>query len=43
MDEMIEFCIPHTVMANSALTVDEARNMMKEFFSDTQALENKIN
>ncbi len=32
MDEMIEFCIPHIVRANSAMTEAEARNMMKEFF-----------
>lgn len=32
MDEMIEFCIPHIVTANSAMTEDKARNMMKHFF-----------
>lgn len=32
MDEMIEFCVPHMVTANSGMTENEARNMMKEFF-----------
>ncbi len=32
MDEMIEFCIPNMVTANSGMTKEEARNGMKEFF-----------
>lgn len=32
MDEMIEYCVPHMASANSDMTEDEARNMMKEFF-----------
>lgn len=32
MDEMIEACIPHMVAANSAMTEDDARKMMQEFF-----------
>ena len=32
MDEMIEFCVPHMTAANSGLSADEARKMMREFF-----------
>lgn len=32
MEEMIEFCVPHMASADSKLTEDEARNMMKKFF-----------
>ncbi len=32
MDEMIEVCVLHMVTANLAMTEDEARKMMKEFF-----------
>lgn len=31
MEEMIEFCVPHMVSANSGMSEDEARNMMKGF------------
>ena len=32
MDEMIEFCVPHMSSANSGMSEDEARKMMREFF-----------
>ena len=32
MDEMIEGCIPHVVNANSTMTEEYARAMMKEVF-----------
>jgi len=32
MDEMIEFCVPHMATANSGMSEDTARNMMREFF-----------
>lgn len=32
MEEMIEFCVPHMVSANSSMSENEARNMMKEYF-----------
>ncbi|GHV56407.1 transcriptional regulator [Synergistales bacterium] len=32
MDGMIEFCVPHMASANSGMSEDEARNMMREFF-----------
>ena len=32
MDEMIEFCVPHMSGANSGMSADEARKMMREFF-----------
>ena len=32
MDEMIEACVPHMIVANPAMTEDEARNMMKAYF-----------
>ena len=32
MDEMIEICVPHMVSANSGMSDDEARKMMREFF-----------
>ncbi len=32
MEEMIEFCVPHMVSANSGMSEDEARSIMKEFF-----------
>ncbi len=32
MDEMIEACVPHMASANSGMSEDEARKMMKEFF-----------
>ena len=32
MDEMIELCVPHMATANSGMSEDEARAMMKEFF-----------
>lgn len=32
MDEMIEFCVPHMVSANSGMSEDKAREMMKGFF-----------
>ena len=32
MDEMIEFCVPHMTNANSGMSADEARKMMRQFF-----------
>jgi hypothetical protein len=32
MEEMIEFCVPHVVSANSGMTEDAARSMVREFF-----------
>ncbi|MCC5910810.1 MAG: zinc ribbon domain-containing protein [Clostridiaceae bacterium] len=32
MRKMIEVCVPHMVSANSGMSEDKARNMMKEFF-----------
>lgn len=32
MDEMIEFCVPHMASADSGMSEEEARKMMKEFF-----------
>lgn len=32
MEEMIEVCVPNVVSANSDMTEDEARNMMREWF-----------
>lgn len=32
MEGMIELCVPHMVSANSGMSEDEARRMMKEFF-----------
>jgi hypothetical protein len=32
MDEMIEFCVPHMVAANSGMSAEEARSMMKGVF-----------
>ena len=32
MDEMIEFCVPHVVSANSGMSADEAGKMMRGFF-----------
>lgn len=32
MDEMIETCVPHMAFANTGMSEDEARNMMKEWF-----------
>lgn len=32
MDEMIEFCVPHMVQANTGMTADGAREMMKQFY-----------
>ena len=32
MDEMIEFCAPHMASAESGMSEDEARKMMKESF-----------
>ena len=32
MGEMIEICVPHLVSANSGMSEDEARNMMRKFF-----------
>lgn len=32
MDEMIEVCVPHMTSANTGMSEDEARNMMREFF-----------
>ena len=32
MEEMIAFCVPHMATANSAMSEDEARQMMFEFF-----------
>uniref|UniRef100_UPI0006D2088B zinc ribbon domain-containing protein n=1 Tax=Clostridium sp. NkU-1 TaxID=1095009 RepID=UPI0006D2088B len=32
MDEMIEFCVPHMAAANSGMSADEARKMMRGFF-----------
>ncbi len=32
MEEMIEVCVPGVVSANSDMTEDEARNMMREWF-----------
>lgn len=32
MDEMIETCVPHMASANTNMSEDEARNMMREFF-----------
>lgn len=30
-DEMIETCVPHMASANTGISEDEARNMMKEW------------
>ena len=32
MDEMIEICVPHVVAHNTAMSEDEARKMMRQFF-----------
>jgi len=32
MEEMIEVCVPHMVSANSGMSEDGARNMMREYF-----------
>lgn len=32
MDEMIEFCVPHMASADSGMSEDKARNMMRDFF-----------
>ncbi len=32
MEEMIEICVPHMTNANSQISEEQARNMMKEFF-----------
>jgi len=32
MDEMIEFCVPYMATAESGMTEDEARKIMKEAF-----------
>jgi hypothetical protein len=32
LDEMIEFCVPHMIAANSGMSADEARKAMREFF-----------
>ena len=32
MDEMIEYCVPHVTEFNPAMSADEARAMMKDFF-----------
>ena len=32
MDEMIEFCVPHMASAESGMSEDDARKMMKETF-----------
>ena len=32
LDEMIEFCVPHMIAANSGMSTDEARKAMREFF-----------
>jgi hypothetical protein len=32
MEEMIEFCVPHMATAESGMTEDQARSMMREFF-----------
>lgn len=32
MEEMIEVCVPHMVSANSGMSEDEARKMMREYF-----------
>ena len=32
MGEMIEFCVPHMASANSGMSEDEARKMMRKFF-----------
>jgi hypothetical protein len=32
MGEMIEFCVPHVVSANSGMSEDDAREMMSKFF-----------
>lgn len=32
MDEMIELCVPYMASAESGMSEDEARSMMKEFF-----------
>jgi len=31
MDEMIEFCVPHMTAANSGMSADEARIVMRDF------------
>ncbi|HEY8500964.1 MAG TPA: zinc ribbon domain-containing protein [Clostridia bacterium] len=32
MEEMIEVCVPHMVSANSGMSEDQARKMMREYF-----------
>jgi hypothetical protein len=32
MEEMIDFCIPHTIEANPDMSADDARSMMQQFF-----------
>lgn len=32
MEEMIEICVPHVVSANSNMSEDDARKMMREWF-----------
>jgi tellurite resistance protein len=32
MDEMIEACVPHVATADSGMSEDEARKMMRKFF-----------
>ena len=32
MDEMIEICVPHMASANSGMSEDDARKMMRKFF-----------
>ncbi|MDR2696132.1 MAG: zinc ribbon domain-containing protein [Deltaproteobacteria bacterium] len=32
MEEMIEICVPHVTSANSGMSGDEARKMMRGFF-----------
>ena len=40
MDEMIEICVPHVTSANSGMSVDDARKMMREFFPKLKRWQN---
>lgn len=40
MDEMIEFCVPHMSGANSEMSEDNARKMMREFFPQLKRWKN---
>ena len=42
MEEMIEFCVPYMVNANSGMSKDGARNSMKELFPSLKRWKNKI-